>query len=74
MAVCGELAGDWTATRLLLGMGLGDFSMHPASLLRVKREVLLADVSQLQPRVTRLLSSDDPVKVEAALARLREDG
>jgi phosphotransferase system enzyme I (PtsI) len=74
ISVCGELAGDWTATRLLLGMGLVDFSMHAASLLRVKREVLLADVSQLQPRVTRLLASDDPIKVEAGLARLREEG
>jgi phosphotransferase system enzyme I (PtsI) len=74
IAVCGELAGDWTATRLLLGMGLTDFSMHPASLLRVKREVLLADVSQIQPRVARLLSYDDPDRVEAALARLRDDG
>ena len=73
VAVCGELAGDWTATRLLLGMGLTEFSMHPASLLRVKREILLADVSQLVPRVNRLLASDHPDRVGAALARLRED-
>jgi phosphoenolpyruvate-protein phosphotransferase (PTS system enzyme I) len=73
VAVCGELAGDWNATRLLLGMGLTEFSMHSASLLRVKREVLLADVSQLQPRVSRLLTSDHPERVTAALSRLRED-
>ena len=73
VAVCGEMAGDWTATRLLLGMGLVEFSMHPASLLRVKREVLLSDVSALQPRVARLLASDDPARVQSALARLRVD-
>ncbi len=71
VAVCGELAGDHTATRLLLGMGLNQFSMHPASLLVVKREILLADVSRLSSRVARLLNSDDPAKVQAALHRLR---
>ena len=74
VSVCGELAGDWTACRLLLGMGLTSFSMHTASLLRVKREVLLADMTQLHVRVTRLLSQDDPVRVNNALTRLREDG
>lgn len=73
VAVCGEMAGDWLATRLLLGMGLQDFSMQAASLLRVKREVLLSDVSQLQPRVSRMLSQEDPERIDAALARLRDD-
>ncbi|MBK8766820.1 MAG: phosphoenolpyruvate--protein phosphotransferase [Burkholderiaceae bacterium] len=49
VAVCGELAGELSATRLLLGMGLQQFSMHAASLLPVKREVLLSDVSALSP-------------------------
>ena len=73
VAVCGELAGDPTATRLLLGMGLTEFSLHPASLLRVKREILLADAGQLAGRVTRLMGSDDPARVTSAIARLRED-
>jgi phosphotransferase system enzyme I (PtsI) len=54
-------------------MGLDTFSMHPASLLRVKRQVLLSDVSQLAIKVGRMLNSDDPVRVRAALARLREE-
>ncbi|MCL4184132.1 MAG: phosphoenolpyruvate--protein phosphotransferase [Burkholderiaceae bacterium] len=74
VAVCGEMAGDWAATRLLLGMGLTQFSMHPASLLRVKQEILDADVSRLSPRVARLLYSDDPVRVRALLARLVDEG
>ena len=73
VAVCGELAGDHSATRLLLGMGLTEFSMHPASLLVVKREVLLADAGQLRQKVSRLLASDDPARVHAIIARLRED-
>ncbi|MFA7666946.1 MAG: phosphoenolpyruvate--protein phosphotransferase [Burkholderiaceae bacterium] len=71
VAVCGEMAGDWGATRLLLGMGLTQFSMHPASLLRVKQEILLSDVSRLAPRVSRLLALDEPLRVQAALAKLR---
>ncbi|MFP5405481.1 MAG: phosphoenolpyruvate--protein phosphotransferase, partial [Gammaproteobacteria bacterium] len=70
VVVCGEMAGDWAATRLLLGMGLTRFSMHPASLLRVKREILRSDASLLEPRVARLLASDEPARVRAMLMRL----
>ncbi len=73
VAVCGEMAGDWAATHLLLGMGLREFSMHPASLLRVKQEILRADTSRLAPRVVRLLAADDPLRVRALLARLVEE-
>ena len=73
VAVCGEMAGDLEATRLLIGMGLRSFSMHPASLLRVKREILRCDAARLRTRVSRLLGSDDPVKVQAGLKRLREN-
>jgi phosphotransferase system enzyme I (PtsI) len=73
VAVCGEMAGDLDATALLLGMGLRSFSMHPASLLRIKREILRCDASRLKPRVSRLLNTDDPVRLRAALRRLRAD-
>ncbi len=70
VSVCGEMAGDWQATRLLLGMGLTEFSMHPASLLRVKREILDADVVSLGPAVSQVLSEADPERVAALIARL----
>ena len=71
VSVCGEMAGDPHATRMLLGMGLREFSMHPASLLRVKREILHSNTATLAARVSRLLNSDDPVRVQAQLTRLR---
>jgi len=71
VAVCGEMAGDLEATRLLLGMGLREFSMPPASLLPVKQEILRSDVSRLRARVARLINTDDPVRMQGALARLR---
>lgn len=70
VSVCGELAGEAAAAPLLLGMGLRQFSMHPASLLRVKREVLQADAGKLGPRVARLLRNDDPVRSRMLRERL----
>ncbi len=72
VAVCGEMAGDIEATRLLLGLGLTQFSMHASSLLRVKREVLASRVGELAPKVARLIRSDDPLRVRSALQQLRE--
>ena len=74
VAVCGEMAGDWLAARLLLGRGLTEFSMQAGSLLRVKREVLLANVADLAPRVNRLLALDEPDRIELAMMRLRDEG
>lgn len=73
VAVCGEMAGDLEATALLVGMGLRTFSMHPASLLRVKREILRCDAARLRPRVRRLMNADDPERIRLGLRRLRQD-
>jgi phosphotransferase system enzyme I (PtsI) len=63
VAMCGEMAGDPRYTRLLLGLGLMDFSMHPASVLEVKRIIMDSDVGELQRKVQRLLVSVDPVEM-----------
>jgi len=47
VSVCGEAAGDLAMTRLLLGLGLRSFSMHPAQILAIKQEVLRADTRKL---------------------------
>ena len=60
VSVCGEMAGDITLTRLLLGMGLRSFSMHPAQILAVKQEVLRADVGKLTVWAEQVLSDDEP--------------
>src|SRR5437764_4147726 len=54
IAVCGEMAGEVTLTRLLLGMGLTNFSMHPAHLLTVKQRVLQSDVTSAKVIVERI--------------------
>ncbi len=70
ISVCGEMAGDPAMTRLLLGMGLRSFSMHPSQILAVKQEVLRADPDKLAPLVQTVLSSFEPEELQAALAAL----
>ena len=70
VAVCGEMAGDVLFTRLLLGFGLRQFSMHPAQLLRVKQEVLKSNVPVIAPLTHKMLKTDDPVKIHQLLKKL----
>jgi phosphotransferase system enzyme I (PtsI) len=60
VSVCGEMAGDVSFTRLLLGLGLRSFSMHPAQILAVKQEVLRADAARLAPWAQQVLEAEDP--------------
>ena len=63
VCVCGETAGDVTMTRLLLGLGLRSFSMHPAQILAVKQEVLRADTRKLAPWALQVLDGEVPAAV-----------
>ena len=60
VSVCGEMAGDISLTRLLLGMGLRSFSMHPAQILAVKQEVLRADTGKLAVWAAQVMAADEP--------------
>ena len=70
IALCGEMAGDVLLTRLLLGFGLRQFSMHPASLLEVKQQVLKSNLREIALHTGKMLRADDPNKLRAMLARL----
>ena len=60
VCVCGEMAGDASLTRLLLGLGLRSFSMHPAQVLSVKQEVLRADTSRLRDWAHAVMAAEEP--------------
>jgi phosphotransferase system enzyme I (PtsI) len=60
VSVCGEMAGDVAMTRLLLGLGLRSFSMHPSQILSVKQQVLRSDCAKLAPWAEEVLDSEDP--------------
>jgi phosphotransferase system enzyme I (PtsI) len=55
VAMCGEMAGDSRYTRLLLGLGLKEFSVHPNSLLEVKQVVKDSHVGDLRKLATRFM-------------------
>ena len=71
VAVCGEMAGDTTMTRLLLGMGLREFSMHPAQLLAVKQEILNSDLDVLIPQTRKIMRTFEPATIAAEVEELR---
>jgi phosphotransferase system enzyme I (PtsI) len=63
VSVCGEMAGDVGMTRLLLGLGLRSFSMHPSQVLAVKQRILLSNTEKLRLWADQVLDSDDPAEL-----------
>ena len=70
VSVCGEMAGDYLMTKLLIGMGLRYFSMHPAQLLEIKQQILMSNASQLATRVSRILRLDEPDRIRDQVLKL----
>ena len=66
------MAGDVRLTRVLLGFGLRQFSMHPANLLSVKQVVLKSDLVEVAQLARRMLRVDDPDKLYALLGKLND--
>ena len=72
VSVCGEMAGDSTYTRLLLGMGLRRFSMNPSNLLTIKDIVLRSHTGRLEEESARLMRNEDPEKTDKLLKDLNK--
>ncbi|MDR2625269.1 MAG: phosphoenolpyruvate--protein phosphotransferase [Zoogloeaceae bacterium] len=70
VSLCGEMAGDARFTRLLLGLGLRTFSMHPSQIMRVKSHVIQANASELAPLARRILRLDETEKIMEAVEKL----
>lgn len=67
VAMCGEMAGDPRYTRLLLGMGLTEFSMHPSALQEIKSVINQSSIEALAPRVDALLQSGEADRILAGV-------
>jgi phosphotransferase system enzyme I (PtsI) len=65
VSVCGEMAGDVTLTRLLIGLGLRSFSMHPSQILAVKQQILRCDTGKLATWAQSVLAAEDPAALMA---------
>ncbi|MCC2657377.1 MAG: ptsP [Panacagrimonas sp.] len=71
VGMCGEMAGDVRYTRLLLGLGLTEFSMHPANVLEVKRAVRESEVGDLRAKVDRVFAATGMDEFERELQALK---
>ena len=64
VAVCGEMASDPLFVPLLLALGLCEFSLHPATLLEVRRAIRGCDLGALRARAPALLRARDRARIE----------
>ena len=72
VSVCGEMAGDARFTKLLLGMGLQQLSMHPSHILSVKQQVLHSQLGELKVHARKVLNLSDIEKIELNLAKFNQ--
>lgn len=69
VSICGELAGELEMTELLLGMGLRQYSMHPAQILPIKERLFDLSTKDAARLSSRVLREADPIRIKAALVR-----
>ncbi len=72
VSMCGEMAGNTKFTRVLLGLGLRDFSMDPGTLQEVKREIRLTDITKLESKVAQLLKTADQKTIQQLVAEINK--
>ena len=72
VAMCGEMAGDTRYTRLLLGLGLQEFSAHPSNLLEIKQIINKSKISVLEKQAKKILSTSVPSKIGPMVDALNE--
>ena len=70
VSVCGEMAGDPKLTKLFIGMGLTNFSMHPSSILTVKKQILESDATKLRSMSNKVLKQNASEKIETLLNQI----
>ena len=74
VAMCGEMAGDARYTKLLLGMGLREFSVHPNALLEVKQIIGETRISPARRLSRRILRSSRATTRDALVEELNRTG
>ena len=72
VSICGEMAGDSKLTKLLLGMGLRNFSMHPSRILSVKKQVLNSNTQKLLPWSTKILKAKESENIETLIHKMNQ--
>ncbi|WP_432784464.1 Phosphoenolpyruvate-protein phosphotransferase [Oligella sp. MSHR50489EDL] len=65
VSICGEMAGDSLYTRLLLGLGLKEFSMTSKQIPEIKHIIRQSHIAHTRNRVTRILKHHPRVELDA---------
>tara|TARA_Y100000992_G_scaffold302692_1_gene278486 strand:+ start:6262 stop:8010 length:1749 start_codon:yes stop_codon:yes gene_type:complete len=70
VSLCGEMAGDPNYTRLLLGLGLKSFSMHPSAIPEVKNIIINSDLTKLDKLSKKIVSCDSSIEKNKLIQKL----
>ena len=70
VTVCGEIAGDVKYTKLLLGLGLRSFSMHPRAIPEIKKVIISSDISIIKKKISKILNTFDSTEREKLISSL----
>ena len=73
VAMCGEMASERQYTRLLLALGLREFSVHPAALLEIRQIINQCNLAELQKLGKKILKAKDGIKVAGLLGIFNRD-
>jgi phosphoenolpyruvate-protein phosphotransferase (PTS system enzyme I) len=65
--MCGEMASDPLATLLLLGLGMTEFSVNPAALLRIKKIITSVDMAYAQEVAAKAMQLSTAQQIETYL-------
>ena len=72
VSMCGEMAGNTEYTRLLLGLGLREFSMESSRLLEIKKRIRESDVACQQPTIEEILTASTPSRLSQLVKQLNQ--
>jgi len=70
VSMCGEMASNPRLTRLLVGLGLREFSTHPGSLLEIKQIINHVSSEILQKQCQEILACPQPEKIHGMVEAL----
>ena len=70
VSVCGEMAWETFYTKVLLGLGLTSFSMHPQVIPEVKSIILNSDTNKIRKAINKVLKCDNRIDRENLIRNL----
>jgi phosphotransferase system enzyme I (PtsI) len=70
VSMCGEMAGEKIYTKLLLGLGLRELSVHTASLLEIKKIINNTNIDELSSIIKKVLNTSSGAEVNLLLQHL----